>query len=112
MKKIFIKKYQREQKKNCIDLSQKNISEVTPFLCLCDMYVGNDSFASHVTSQSDKHSLVILLDSPRAYTDYTKFHHRIIPDNMDLNDITHGSLINPNSISVDKVYNQIIKYKN
>jgi len=109
---IYKEILERIEKKNCIDLSQKNISEVIPFLCLCDMYVGNDSFGSHITSQSDKHSLVILLDSPRAYTDYTKFHHRIIPDNMDLNDITHGSLINPNSISVDKVYNQIIKYKN
>ena len=69
------------------------------------MYVGNDSFGSHIVSQSGKKSIVILLDSPKAYTDYSNNYFRVIPDGFDLNDLTHGSNINPNLISV----NQIIK---
>ena len=41
------------------------------------MYVGNDSFGSHITAQSGIKSLVILLDSPKAYTDYSKNYQRI-----------------------------------
>ena len=36
------------------------------------MYVGNDSFGSHITSQSGKKSIVMLLDAPRAYTTIVK----------------------------------------
>ena len=57
---------------NYISLYNKKIEEVIPFLCSADMYVGNDSFGSHITSQSGIKSLVILLDSPKAYTDYSK----------------------------------------
>ena len=45
---------------NITDLSNKNISEVIPFIASADMYVGNDSFGSHISSQSGKPSLVIL----------------------------------------------------
>ena len=78
---------------NITDLSNKNISEVIPFIASADMYVGNDSFGSHISSQSGKPSLVILLDSPKAYTDYTPNHIRIIPEGYDINNITHGSQI-------------------
>ncbi len=100
------------KKKNCIDLSQMNVREITPFLYLCDMYVGNDTFSHHITSQCRKPSLVILLNTPRAYTDYSKYHHRIIPDNVSLDDINHLSNYNPSLISVEKVFNKIIEIKN
>ena len=89
------------------DLSKLNIRETVPFLYLCDMYVGNDSFSHHITSQSKKPSLVILLDTPKAYTDYSIYHHRIIPDNVNLDDIGHDSKFKPEMISVDKVFNKI-----
>ena len=75
------------------------------------MYVGNDSFGSHVTSQSGIKSLVILLDTPKAYTDYSKNYQRIVPDGIDVEDVTHGSNLKPELVSVEKVYQTIINNK-
>jgi len=94
-------------KNNCFSLYNKKIEEVIPYLCSSNMYVGNDSFGSHVTSQSGIKSLVILLDSPKAYTDYSKNYQRIIPDGVKIENITHGSNLNPENISVEKVYQEI-----
>ncbi len=91
-------------------LSEKKIKELIPYLCSSDMYVGNDSFGSHVTSQSGKKSIVILLDSPRAYTDYSQNYYRVIPKGFDINTITHGSNADPNLISVNEIINIIKKF--
>jgi ADP-heptose:LPS heptosyltransferase len=98
-------------KNNCFSLYNKKIEEVIPYLCSSNMYVGNDSFGSHVTSQSGIKSLVILLDSPKAYTDYSKNYQRIIPDGVKIENVTHGSNLNPEHISVEKVYQEIINNK-
>ena len=73
------------------------------------MYVGNDSFGSHITSQSGIKSLVILLDSPKAYTDYSKNYQRIFPEGIKIENITHGSNLNADDVSVEKVYKEILK---
>ena len=96
---------------NCVSLYNKKIEEVVPYLCSADMYVGNDSFGSHITSQSGIKSLVILLDSPKAYTDYSKNYKRIVPDGIKIEDITHGSNLKPENISVEKVYHKILENK-
>ena len=57
-----------------------------------------------------KPSFVILLDTPRAYTDYSVNQKKIIPQNIDLNKISHDSKLNPNSISVEMVMNEIKKF--
>jgi len=98
--------------KNFITLSDKSIKDLIPFLCSSDMYVGNDSFGSHITSQSGKKSIVILLDSPKAYTDYSNNYVRVIPDGFDINDLTHGSNIDPNLISVNQILKIIEREKN
>ena len=89
----------------------KNIEEVLPYLCSANLYVGNDSFGSHITSQSGIKSLIILLDSPKAYTDYSKNYQRIVPNGIKIDDVTHGSNLNPKDISVEEVYQEIIKNK-
>ncbi|MDC3099302.1 lipopolysaccharide heptosyltransferase family protein [Candidatus Pelagibacter sp.] len=99
------------KKKNCMDLSNISIRELVPFFVLCDMYVGNDSFMHHVTSQSQKPAIVLLINSPRAYTDYSKNYHRIIPPNADINKINHSFLYSPNSISVEAVKNKVLELK-
>lgn len=99
-------------KKNYIKLSDKRIIEVIPYLCACDMYVGNDSFGSHVSAQSGKKSIVFLLDSPKAYTDYSKNFFRLIPEGFNIDDITHNTKADPNLISVDNVVNKIQSLKN
>ena len=93
-------------------LSEKKIKELIPYLCSSDMYIGNDSFGSHITSQSGKKSIVILLDSPKAYTDYSKNYHRVIPKGFDINNLTHGSNADPNLVSVDEIINIVQKFKN
>ncbi len=100
------------KKKNCMDLSKMNIREIMPVLYLCDMYVGNDSFSHHVTSQSNKPSIVMLLNSPKAYSDYSVNHHRLIPDNAKIEELDHTSRYSSNSISIEKVFNKIIQIKN
>ena len=98
-------------KKNYIHLYDKKIEEVIPYLCTANLYVGNDSFGSHITAQSGIKSLVILLDSPKAYTDYSKNYHRIFPENTKIENITHGSNLNPDDVSVEKVYQEILNNK-
>ena len=100
------------EKKNYLKLSDKKIKDVIPYLSLSNLYVGNDSFGSHITSQSGIKSFVFLLDTPKTYTDYSKNFERIIPENYNIEKITHGSNIHPNLISVDKVYRSIIRFKN
>ena len=99
-------------KKNYIKLSDKKIIEIVPYLCACDMYVGNDSFGSHVSAQSGKKSIVFLLDSPKAYTDYSKNFFRLVPEGFNINDITHNTRADPNLISVDNVIKKIQSLKN
>lgn len=99
------------KKKNFVTLSDKKIKDVIPYLCISNMYVGNDSFGSHITSQSNIKSIVILLDSPKAYTDYSKNYYRIGPAGIDINDITHGTSANPDSIKVDEVIKLINQIK-
>ena len=95
-------------KNNCLSLYKKNIEEIIPYLCSANMYVGNDSFGSHVTAQSGIKSLVILLDTPKAYTDYSKNCQRIVPDGIKIENITHGSNLMAENVSVEKVYQAII----
>jgi len=91
----------------CLSLSDKNISEIVPLISVCDMYIGNDSFGHHVASQSLLPSFIIMLDTPKAYTDYSKNQYRILPDNIDENYISHESKISGNDITVDIVLNKI-----
>ena len=91
----------------CLSLSNKSISEIVPLISICDMYIGNDSFGHHVASQSLLPSFIIMLDTPKAYTDYSKNQYRILPDNIDENHISHDSKISANDITVDIVLNKI-----
>ena len=99
-------------KNNYLTLTNKKIYDLIPYLCASDMYVGNDSFGSHILSQSGKKSIVFLLDSPKAYTDYSKNYFRIIPEGYKIEEITHGTNANPNLISVNEVIKNIIRLKN
>ena len=99
-------------KKNYITLSDKNIENLIPYLCASDMYIGNDSFGSHITSQSGKKSIVMLFDSPKAYTDYSQNYYRMVPSGCDIEKITHGTNANPDLITVDEVIKTINHFKN
>ncbi len=89
---------------NCTSLSSKSIEEIIPLISVCDLYIGNDSFGHHVASQCSIPSIIILLDTPRAYSDYSKNQFRILPDGVSIDDITHDSKISPDKINVEKVF--------
>ena len=99
-------------KKNYKTLSNKSIKDLIPYLCASDMYVGNDSFGSHVTAQSGKKSIVMLLDAPKAYTDYSENYFRIVPKGFNIDQVTHGTNADPNLITVEEVIRIINDLKN
>ena len=99
-------------KENYITLSEKSIEDLIPYLCASNMYVGNDSFGSHITSQSGKKSIVMLLDSPKAYTDYSQNYYRMVPNGFNIAEITHGTNADPNLISVEEVIKNINYLRN
>ena len=98
---------QKVGKENCNSLSNKNISEIVPLISLCDLYIGNDSFGQHVAAQCQLPSFIIILDTPKAYSDYSKNQYRILPKNINENEITHDSAHPASSISVEMVLNEI-----
>ena len=51
-----------------------------------------------------------MLDTPRAYTDYSRNQNKILPPNISPDKITHDSNLNPNSITVDMVIEKIKKF--
>ena len=103
---------ERTRSDNCVSLSNKSIAEVVPIISLCDMYIGNDSFGHHVSSQCSIPSLIIMLDTPKAYSDYSKNQLRILPSKISIDEITHDSRISPDEISVDVVLEKAIKLLN
>jgi ADP-heptose:LPS heptosyltransferase len=97
-------------KKNIISLSNKNIEEVLHYINISDLYIGNDSFGHHISSQLGKPSFILLLDSPRAYSDYSKNQFQITPIGYDIDEISHNTNANPNLISVDMIIENIKKF--
>jgi len=98
----------KEVDKNyCISLDEKKISEIVPLISLADIYVGNDSFGQHVASQCNIPSIIIMLDTPKAYSDYSVNQFRILPEGINENDISHDSNFSPDTIKVEKVFKKI-----
>ena len=91
----------------CISLDKQKISEIVPLISLADIYVGNDSFGQHVASQCNIPSIIIMLDTPKAYSDYSVNQFRILPENINENDISHDSKFSPDSIKVEQVVKKI-----
>ena len=96
----------------CETLSNKKIKDLIPIVSNCDLYIGNDSFGHHITSQCGIPSLILLLDTPRAYTDYSINQYQILPNEVNINKITHDVAISPDRIKVDDVFNKIISIIN
>jgi len=104
---ISEKIFEKVGKEHCKSLSDQNISEIVPLISICDMYIGNDSFGQHVASQSSLPSFIIILDTPKAYSDYSANQYRILPKGIEENSITHDSAFPANSISVAMVLNKM-----
>ena len=97
-------------KKNVTSLSNKNIEEILHYINICDLYIGNDSFGHHISSQLGKPSFILLLDTPRAYSDYSKNQIQILPKGYDINKISHDVKVNPNLITLEMIIKNIKKF--
>lgn len=94
-------------KENCESLASKDVEDIVDFIDSSEMYIGNDSFGHHIACQMNKPCYIILLDSPKAYSDYSTNQFRVFPQNINIEDITHGSALNPNSITVEMLIKKI-----
>ena len=97
-------------KENCESLDNKEISDVKNYIALSDIYIGNDSFGHHISCQMGKPCFIILLDTPRAYSDYSINQNRIVPPGVDINNVSHNSRLDPKTISIDMVYNKVKEF--
>ena len=95
---------------NAMSLAEKNIKEITPIIAGSDIYIGNDSFGQHIACQSAKPSIVLLLDTPSAYSEYSKNQHQIVPEGVSIKDITHDSNFKPEHIKVETVIDKAMQY--
>lgn len=109
-KEIADKIINQIEKKNCMSLSSIDISEVIYYISASSVYIGNDSFGHHIAAQRNIPSFIIMLDTPRAYTDYSLNQNKILPHNINENEIDHDSNLNPNSITIDMVIDKIKKF--
>ena len=109
-KEIADKIINQIEKKNCMSLSSIDISEVIYYISASSVYIGNDSFGHHIAAQRNIPSFIIMLDTPRAYTDYSINQNKILPHNIKENEIDHDSNLNPNSITIDMVIDKIKKF--
>ena len=109
-KEIADKIINQIEKKNCMSLSSIDISEVIYYISASSVYIGNDSFGHHIAAQRNIPSFIIMLDTPRAYTDYSINQNKILPHNINENKIDHDSNLNPNSITIDMVIDKIKKF--
>ena len=94
-------------KKNVFSLGKQNIEQVLHYINLSDLYIGNDSFGHHISSQLGKPSFILLLDSPKAYSDYSVNQYRIIPEGYYIDKITHNTNANPDLITEEMIIKQI-----
>jgi len=96
-------------KENATSIHDFPINQISSIASCCDFYIGNDTFPHHICCQRSIPSIVLLIDTPRAYSDYSKHQHQITPENIFLDDITHGTRAGPDSIKVEKVFNKFLE---
>ena len=109
-KKIIDRIVNKVGEQYSISLANKTVKEITSIIVGADMYIGNDSFGQHIACQSGKPSIVLLLDTPSAYSEYSKNQHQIIPEGTSINSISHDSSFDSNSIKVEIVLNEVLQY--
>ena len=67
-----IKIINQVKKGNCESLSSKDVSEIIYYIYVSNIFIGNDSFGHHVACQMNKPSFIIIIDTPKAYSDYSR----------------------------------------
>ena len=96
LREILDSKY----KDRCYALDDLNLSRILPIIKNCDLSICNDSSFSHLSSGLGIKTIVLMVDTPLLYGNYSPRMYPIIPDGE--NDVTHNTLgkdrIDPNKI--------------
>ena len=101
-----------ELSNNCISFKDLKISETLPIIKNCNLYVGNDTGWSHISSALGVKCVVLFMDSPvQAYGKYSKNFQIIVPEGETEETTTHNTL-GADKISFEKVFNNSIKLLN
>ena len=88
------------------------IQETMPIIKNCNFYIGNDTGWLHISSALGLKCVGIFMDSPvMAYGKYSKNIKVIVPDGETEESTTHNTR-GENRISVQKVYDEVIKLLN
>ena len=109
-KKIVDEIINRVGENSATSLANKTIKEIISIIADVNLYIGNDSFGQHLSCQCGKPSIILLLDTPSAYSEYSKNQYQIVPDGASIKDISHDSSFDPNTIKVETVLNKALLY--
>ena len=91
--------------KNCISLTQMNISEIIPIISACNYGICNDTGFAHISSGLGLKCLVLFMDSPpAAYGVYSKNISIVVPVDETIETCGH------NTRGKDKIsFNEVLK---
>jgi len=95
--------------KNCISLSQMNVSEIIPIIGACNYGLCNDTGFAHISSGLGLKCLVLFMDSPpSAYGIYSKNISIIVPEDETIESCGHNTR-GKDKISFNKVLTKALE---
>jgi heptosyltransferase-2 len=98
-----------EFKDKCVPLDELTINETLPIIKNCDASICNDSSFSHLSSGLGIKTIVLMVDTPLIYGNYSPRMYPIIPDGENI--VTHNTL-GKDKINPDKIFDQLKKILN
>ena len=94
-------------KDKTMSLSDKTISQTMPIISCCSVAICNDTSFQHLSCQLNVPTLILKLDTPDAYSSYSKFQYSVLPEGY--SKINHDTRADPSLISVDKILTKTLK---
>ncbi len=95
-------------KEKIMVLSDKTISETMPIIACCNLSICNDTSFQHLSCQLNVPTLILRLDTPSAYSSYSKLQYSILPEGY--KEVDHDTRADPSLISVETVFNKAKKF--
>ena len=100
-KKIADKIINCFHKNKTLVLSNKTIAQLMPIIACCNLSICNDTSFQHLSCQLNVPTIILRLDTPSAYSSYSKLQHPILPEGY--SEIDHDTKADPTLITVDRV---------
>ena len=73
-----------------------------PIIACCNLSVCNDTSFQHLSCQLNVPTIILRLDTPSAYSSYSKLQHSILPRGY--SKVNHNTKANPDLIDDDEVF--------